>query len=138
MNLSHNDFDGPLPQKYFDNLKGMTVVHIDDFRYRGETYYRDSIAMAMKDDENSWLYLFPLSERCKSIDYDDDDQERQEGEAESSSSGIDWNFMSIGYGCGIVLGISIGYLLLSNRKVDQRLENMIIEVKLLKILRQPK
>lgn len=48
MNLSHNDFDGPLPQKYFDNLKGMTVVHTDDFRYRGETYYRDSIAMAMK------------------------------------------------------------------------------------------
>lgn len=51
MDLSNNDFEGPLPQGYMKNLKAMMGVDGGMLQYMGETYYQDSVTLVMKGSE---------------------------------------------------------------------------------------
>lgn len=49
MDLSHNQFGGPLPTKYFQNLMAMTNVQDEELKYMGDGYYQDTVMVVMKD-----------------------------------------------------------------------------------------
>ena len=52
MDLSNNEFMGPLPTKYFENFVGMMDAYSNDLKYMGTfigpTYYHDFVSVAMK------------------------------------------------------------------------------------------
>ncbi|KAM5553644.1 receptor-like protein 6 [Rosa sericea] len=48
IDLSFNQFGGPLPTKYFQKLVAMKDVQDDELKYMGEFYYQDTVTVAMK------------------------------------------------------------------------------------------
>lgn len=64
---------------------------------------------------NLGLCGFPLSNNCEHLSspdvYGDGDEE------EVDESGFTWKVMTLGYGCGTLVGLVMGYLMLSTRKV---------------------
>lgn len=93
LNLSHNNLVGHIPSgKQFN------------------TFESDSYA------GNLALCGFPISKNCGK---DGGEIFHQEEEEESDGeNGLDWKFVFIGYERGMVIGISIGYLVLSTRKFE--------------------
>ncbi|KAL1145917.1 hypothetical protein V6Z11_A11G333400 [Gossypium hirsutum] len=87
LNLSQNNLKGPIPQgKQFDGFTN------DSYK------------------ENLGLCGFPLSKRCDNdrgtlVKFDRDDDE------------LNWKFsILMGYGCGLVLGLSMGYIVFTTGK----------------------
>ncbi|TYI96241.1 hypothetical protein E1A91_D01G057200v1 [Gossypium mustelinum] len=86
LNLSQNNFFGPIPVGYQFNT-------LDNDSYAG----------------NLGLCGFPLSKKCGS------DEERKPPtpklvEDEDSAIPFIWELVMMGYGCGVVLGLSTGYI----------------------------
>ena len=50
IDLSHNDFDGLLPTKYFNHFKAMMGMNANNgkLKYMGESYYHNSVMVTMK------------------------------------------------------------------------------------------
>ena len=50
IDLSHNDFDGFLPTKYFNHFKAMMGMNANNgkLKYMGESYYHNSVMVTMK------------------------------------------------------------------------------------------
>jgi hypothetical protein len=48
MDFSHNQFGGPLPTKYFQNLMAMTNLQDEELKYMGDDYYQDTVIVVMK------------------------------------------------------------------------------------------
>ncbi|PON94082.1 LRR domain containing protein [Trema orientale] len=98
LNLSHNKLVGPIPHgKQFD------------------TFSNDSYC------GNLGLCGFPLSQSCSN------EEVQQEGDHdEEHTDGIfDWMIVMMGYGCGTVIGISVGYMVLFSRRFDYWLRNRV-------------
>ncbi|XP_024046720.1 receptor-like protein 9DC3 [Citrus clementina] len=53
IDLSHNNFTGPLPARIFENLNGMRNVGETErkLQYVGETFYQDSVVVTLKGAE---------------------------------------------------------------------------------------
>ncbi|KAK9949794.1 hypothetical protein M0R45_005306 [Rubus argutus] len=51
MDLSHNNFCGPLPTKYFENFLSMMNVQGHELKYMGDDYYHDSVVVEIKGIE---------------------------------------------------------------------------------------
>ncbi|XP_006448691.2 receptor-like protein Cf-9 homolog [Citrus clementina] len=53
IDLSHNNFTGPLPARFFENLNGMRTVGETErkLQYVGETFYQDSVVVTLKGAE---------------------------------------------------------------------------------------
>ncbi|XP_034674606.1 receptor-like protein Cf-9 [Vitis riparia] len=140
IDLAHNDFEGDLPEMYlrrhipssFGNLKllesldlssnkligripqeltsltflevlNLSQNHFTGFIPRGnqfDTFGNDSY------NENSGLCGFPLSKKCI---IDETPESSKEADAEFDG-GFDWKITLMGYGCGLVIGLSLGCL----------------------------
>nr|GFA82864.1 leucine-rich repeat-containing protein [Tanacetum cinerariifolium] len=61
---------------------------------------------------NPGLCGFPLTKKCS-------EQHTQKPQLESheEESGFTWEVVTLGYGCGTLFGLVMGYLMLSTRKV---------------------
>ncbi|KAE8664149.1 Signal transduction histidine kinase, hybrid-type, ethylene sensor isoform 1 [Hibiscus syriacus] len=83
LNLSHNNLEGPIPQgKQFDTF--------NDDSYVG----------------NLGLCGLPLSKSC-----DNDEKTPVRFDRDDDDDGVNWKFsILMGYGCGLVLGLSMGYI----------------------------
>ncbi|XP_044511441.1 receptor-like protein 9DC3 [Mangifera indica] len=88
LDLSQNHLSGPIPR---DN-------HFDTFP--NNSY-----------DGNLALCGFPLSNTCET--YDETPQPLLKSGDGESSNGFGWKVVLIGYGCGMVLGVTMGYLVFS-------------------------
>ncbi|KAK8500769.1 hypothetical protein V6N12_031429 [Hibiscus sabdariffa] len=88
LNLSHNNLEGPIPQgKQFD------------------TFTNDSYI------GNLGLCGLPLSKTC------DTEKETADKLDKDDDGGLDWKFsILMGYGCGLVLGLSMGYIVFATGK----------------------
>ena len=98
LNLSHNQLVGPIPSgKQFN------------------TFNNDSYS------GNLGLCGFPISKSCSK-----GEAQQEEDHDEEHTDGIfDWKIIIMGYKCGIVIGISIGYMVLFNKKFDYWLEKKV-------------
>ncbi|KAK9938743.1 hypothetical protein M0R45_015465 [Rubus argutus] len=66
MDLSHNQFGGPLPIKYFKNLLAMTILQDEELKYMGDDYYQDNVIVVMKD---LYVELVKLQTMFTTIDF---------------------------------------------------------------------
>ncbi|RVW24102.1 Receptor-like protein 12 [Vitis vinifera] len=131
IDLAHNDFEGHIPSS-FGNLKllesldlssnkligripqeltsltflevlNLSQNHLTGFIPRGnqfDTFGNDSY------NENSGLCGFPLSKKCI---IDETLESSKEADAKFDG-GFDWKITLMGYGCGLVIGLSLGCL----------------------------
>ncbi|KAE8702186.1 putative Leucine-rich repeat protein kinase family protein [Hibiscus syriacus] len=86
LNLSQNNLEGPIPQ----------ASHFD-------TFSNDSF------DGNSGLCGFPLSKKCGN-DVGSESPPSTIAEDHESETALFWSITAMGYGCGLVFGLSMGYV----------------------------
>ncbi|XP_062078755.1 receptor-like protein 7 [Humulus lupulus] len=99
LNLSHNKLVGPIPSgNQFD------------------TFNNDSYS------GNLELCGFPLSKSCNNGEMQ---QEGDHGEKHEDHGIFNWNIVKIGYGCGMIIGIFFGYIMLFNTRLDSWLRKKI-------------
>ncbi|KAJ9676372.1 hypothetical protein PVL29_025075 [Vitis rotundifolia] len=107
LDLSSNELIGRIPQELtsltFLEVLNLSQNHLTGFIPRGnqfETFGNDSY------NENSGLCGFPLSKKCIA---DETPKPSKEVDAEFDG-GFDWKITLMGYGCGLVIGLSLGCL----------------------------
>ena len=115
LDLSSNKLSGRIPQELtsltFLEVLNLSQNHLiglipqgSQFQtFRSDSYYR-----------NPGLCGFPLSKRCTT---DEIPYPSQEIEAKFES-GFDWKITLMGYGCGLVIGLSLGCLIFVSGKPE--------------------
>ena len=119
LDLSSNKLEGQIP----DQLTGLTflaVLNVAENHLVGQiprgkqfnTFPSDSY------NGNSGLCGFPLSRDCGDNDKPTPPQPPVSEEKDDSvfASGFTWKAVSMGYGCGTILGLVVGYLVFSTGK----------------------
>nr|AAV41396.1 peru 2 [Solanum peruvianum] len=108
LNLSHNHLVGCIPKgKQFDTFENTS--------YQG----------------NDGLRGFPLSKLCGGEDQVTTPAEIDQEEEEEDSPMISWQGVLVGYGCGLVIGLSVIYIMWSTQypawfsRMDLKLEHII-------------
>ncbi|GJW59892.1 leucine-rich repeat-containing protein [Tanacetum coccineum] len=120
LNLSHNNLIGPIPHA----LGNLIEIESLDLSWNqltgGDRQKRIPEGTQFNTfDENSFegnvgLCGFPLPKRCIVYTQKPQLEVRKDHEEES---GFTWEVVTLGYGCGALLGLVMGYLMLSTRKV---------------------
>ncbi|PHT35697.1 hypothetical protein CQW23_23397 [Capsicum baccatum] len=135
IDLSQNAFSGNLPASLFQHLKGMRTIDPSKEapRYRGDTYYKDSITVTTKGLDASLKDLnltllraihtkddglrgFPVSKSCgddQVSDTNDTISGPDDEESDSEFWSDFWKAALMGYGSGLCIGLSILYFMLS-------------------------
>ena len=105
LDLSSNKLIGSIPQQLtsliFLEVLNLSQNHLTGFIPKGnqfDTFGNDSY------NGNSELCGFPLSKKCIA---DETPEPSKEEDAEFENK-FDWKFMLVGYGCGLVYGLSLG------------------------------
>ena len=115
LDLSSNKLSGQIPQELtsltFLSFLNLSQNHLTGFIPQGkqfDTFGNDSYF------KNTGLCGFPLSKRCTT---DEIPYPSQEIEAKFES-GFDWKITLMGYGCGLVIGLSLGCLIFVSGKPE--------------------
>ena len=115
LDLTSNKLSGRIPQELtsltFLEVLNLSQNHLIGFIPQGnqfQTFGNDSYY------ENPGLCGFPLSKRCTT---DEIPYPSQEIEAKFES-GFDWKITLMGYGCGLVIGLSLGCLIFVSGKPE--------------------
>ncbi|XP_024926671.2 receptor-like protein 33 [Ziziphus jujuba] len=123
LDLSSNELAGEIPQQLTE-ITFLEVLNLSDNRLVGriprgrqfDTFDNTSYS------DNLKLCGFPLSKTCNNTS-DEAEQSSPKsfqnfGDLEQRN-GFNWKHMVLmGYGCGLVLGISVGYIVLFNKQPD--------------------
>ncbi|GKD02232.1 leucine-rich repeat-containing protein [Tanacetum coccineum] len=112
LDLSWNKLTGNIPQS-LAGIKGLEVLDLSQNHLVGRipegtqfnTFDESSFA------GNLGLCGFPLPNKCSHK------PQLEEHENHEEKSGFTWEVVTLGYGCGTLLGLVMGYLMLSTRKV---------------------
>ena len=107
LDLSSNELIGSIPQQLtsltFLEVFNLSQNHLTGFIPRGnqfDTFGNDSYK------ENSGLCGFPMLKKCIA---DETPEPSKEADAKFDG-GFDWKITFMGYGCGLVIGLSLGCL----------------------------
>ena len=133
LDLSSNKLSGRIPQELtsltFLEVLNLSQNHLIGFIPQGsqfQTFGNDSYY------GNPGLCGFPLSKRCTT---DEIPYSSQEIEAKFES-GFDWKITLMGYGCGLVIGLSLGCLIFVSGKpkwlvwiIDKNIHKKIVRNK---------
>ncbi|GJV36692.1 leucine-rich repeat-containing protein [Tanacetum coccineum] len=135
LDLSLNGFVGQLPAKYFQNfnsmknvipkviggLNSLIVLNLSHNSLIGPIPHALGNLIEIESLDLSWnqlsgeipqrLYGFPLPKRehQSSPQVEDNDDEEEE-------NGFTWKMVMLGYGCGTIIGLLMGYLMLSSTR----------------------
>ncbi|GJU68821.1 leucine-rich repeat-containing protein [Tanacetum coccineum] len=115
LDLSWNQLTGNIPQS-LAGIKGLEVLDLSQNLLVGRipegtqfnTFDESSFA------GNLGLCGFPLPKKCSERTHK---PQFEEHEIHEDKSGFTWEVVTLGYGCGTLLGLVMGYLMLSTRKV---------------------
>ncbi|GJS48020.1 leucine-rich repeat-containing protein [Tanacetum coccineum] len=115
LDLSWNQLTGNIPQS-LAGIKGLEVLDLSQNHLVGRipegtqfnTFDESSFA------GNLGLCGFPLPKKCSERAHK---PQLEEHEYHEEKSGFTWEVVTLGYGCGTLLGLVMGYLMLSTRKV---------------------
>ncbi|GKC12407.1 leucine-rich repeat-containing protein [Tanacetum coccineum] len=105
LNLSHNSLYGRIP----DSLGKLSEIESLDLSWNQLTGNIPQSIAGIKG--NLGLCGFPLPKKCSHK------PQLEEHENHEEKSGFTWEVVTLGYGCGTLLGLVMGYLMLSTRKV---------------------
>ncbi|XP_024021950.1 receptor-like protein Cf-9 homolog [Morus notabilis] len=118
LDLSSNELFGNIPMQLATGLYQLARLNLSDNKLEGpiprgrqfNTFSNDSCS------ENVGLCGFPLSKSCSN----DGAQHDQGGDDDGDHNNgmIDWKVVMMGYGSGMVIGISVGYMVLFSRSFN--------------------
>ncbi|XP_052486351.1 receptor-like protein 9DC3 isoform X1 [Gossypium raimondii] len=114
LDLSCNKLVGEIPSELTD-LNFLEVINLSENQLVGlipqgkqfNTFLNDSYV------GNTGLCGFPVSKSCGRGDPPPAILEEEEV---NSAFGLDWKFVMMGYGCGLVFGFSAGYIMMTIRR----------------------
>ncbi|KAL0340774.1 UNVERIFIED_CONTAM: Receptor-like protein 18 [Sesamum radiatum] len=112
LDLSWNKLSGTIPQQ----LTSLTFLAFFNISYNNLTGHVPQGNQFNTYTNGSYignigLCGLPLSKRCVPVD-DSVPEPPQQGKSSAKESLFDWKFALSGYGCGIVVGVALGYTLL--------------------------
>ncbi|GKV48135.1 hypothetical protein SLEP1_g54965 [Rubroshorea leprosula] len=110
LDLSSNNLEGRIPEQ-LTNLIFLSVLNLSHNEFEGHIPEGRQFSTFSNDSYigNSGLCGFPLTKKCHN------EEERgalpsQFDEEDDSTALFEWKFALAGYGCGLVLGLSLGYI----------------------------
>ncbi|XP_062119309.1 receptor like protein 22-like [Humulus lupulus] len=118
LDLSSNELVGKIPWQLAENLNQLQFINLSVNKLEGliprsrhfDTFTNDSYK------ENFGLCGFPLSESCSK---DPPTDHFQPKDNEKNVNGFDWKFVLMGIGSGMIIGISVGYMVFTDRIIDE-------------------
>ncbi|GLT35522.1 hypothetical protein SLA2020_099680 [Shorea laevis] len=107
LDLSSNKLAGRIPEQ-LTNLTFLSVLNLSHNELVGHIPEGKQFSTFSNDSyiENSGLCGFPLTKKCK----EPRPPSPQFDEKDDSIAVFEWKFALAGYGCGLVLGLSLGYI----------------------------
>ncbi|XP_062081163.1 receptor-like protein 6 [Humulus lupulus] len=116
LDLSSNELVGKIPWQLAANLNQLQFLNLSSNKFEGliprsrqfDTFTNDSYK------ENLGLCGFPISESCN----ENTTPQVQQEDNEEHVNGFDWKIVLMGFGSGMVIGISVGYMFLSDKIID--------------------
>ncbi|XP_060667220.1 receptor-like protein 32 [Ziziphus jujuba] len=109
LNFSHNKLMGSIPPS-FANLSGLEWLDLSSNQFVG------GIPQQLA---NRLVGPIPRGNHFETFDSTSNiDEAHQEGDVHEQTNEFDlWKIVVMGYGCGVVIEISIGYMVLSDRRI---------------------
>ncbi|XP_062081185.1 receptor-like protein Cf-9 homolog [Humulus lupulus] len=122
LDLSSNELAGKIPWQLAANLYQLQFLNLSVNQLEGliprsrqfDTFTNDSYK------KNFGLCGFPISESCN----EDTRPQFQQEDNEEHVNGFDWKIVLMGFGSGMIIGISVGYMLLSDKIIDGLVKTM--------------
>ncbi|CAL5394613.1 unnamed protein product [Camellia sinensis] len=137
LDLSSNKLVGEIPQQ-LTNLMFLEVLNLSDNQLAGPIPQGRQFYTFENDSYSGNLALcgIPLSKKCKELQALPPPPTIQQDKNSDKSSGFSWQVVVMGYGCGFVFGMVMGYLMFLTRSPEWLMK--IIEGKQYKKVKRSK
>ncbi|KAJ6314009.1 hypothetical protein OIU78_017627 [Salix suchowensis] len=112
LDLSKNKLIGEIPMKLL-SLTFLSVLNLSYNRLVGKIPIGNQFSTFANDsyEGNLGLCGFPLSKKCDEVEDHESSAAQQESILSDLGSPFSWKFALVGYGCGVPVGVVIGYIL---------------------------
>ncbi|XP_028080591.1 receptor-like protein 18 [Camellia sinensis] len=119
LDLSSNKLVGEIPQQ-LTNLIFLEVLNLSDNQLAGPIPQGSQFNTFGSDSYGGNLALcgLPLSKKCKELLPLPPPPTLQQDENSDKSSGFNWQVVVLGYGCGFLFGMIMGYLMFVTRRPE--------------------
>ncbi|XP_028107351.1 receptor-like protein Cf-9 homolog [Camellia sinensis] len=119
LDLSSNKFVGEIPQQ-LKSLTFLEVLNLSDNQLAGPIPQGSQFNTFGSDSYGGNLALcgLPLSNKCKELLSLPPPPTLQQDENSGKSSGFNWQVVMLGYGCGFLFGMIMGYLMFVTRRPE--------------------
>ena len=115
LDLSSNMLEGEIPNQ-LTSLTSLSTLNLSYNQLVGHIPQGNQFGTFQNDSYigNLGLCDFPLTEKCSN----GDTPESEPDDEHDTASWFDWKMSLMGYGCGVVIGLSTGYIVLSTGKPE--------------------
>ncbi|GLU15163.1 hypothetical protein SLE2022_316790 [Rubroshorea leprosula] len=116
LDLSSNKLDGRIPEQ-LTSLTFLSDLNLSHNKLEGEIPQGKQFNTFSNDSYigNSRLCGFPLTKKCRNEEKPGACPSKFD-EEDNSAALFEWKFALAGYGCGLVLGLSLGYIVFNTGK----------------------